>query len=119
MNYLLPVQCGAPDLNKIFYSKYLNNLNNNLTYENKIQSSISNINNFYIHSDYSKIKLGSYLTGLFEGNGYLYLPSNKPLSKIYPYISITLANKDYPLIFKLSKLIGGNLRIKIKEKVIV
>jgi hypothetical protein len=118
-NYLLPVQCGAPDLKKIFYSKFLNNLNNKLTYENKIQSSISDINNF--NTDSSKIKLGSYLAGLFEGDGHLYLPENSKLKigKFYPYIAITFPNKDYPLICKLHKLFGGNLRFKIKENAIV
>jgi hypothetical protein len=119
MNYLLPVQCGAPDLKKIFYSKFLNNLNNKLTDENKIQSSISEIYKF--NTDSSKIKLGSYLAGLFEGDGHLYFPENSKIKigKFYPYIAITFPNKDYPLICKLHKLFGGNLRFKIKENAIV
>ena len=121
-NYLLPVQCGAPDLKKIFYSNFLNTLNNNLNYEN-IQSSINDINNFNADSSKinSKIRIGSYLAGLFEGDGHLYLPefSNLKIGKFYPYIAITFPNKDYPLICKLQKLFGGNLRFKIKENAIV
>lgn len=117
MNYLLPVQCGAPDLNKIFYSKFLNNLTNNLTYENNIQISISDKQKLNIDS--FQTKLGSYLSGLFEGDGDLYFPENSKICKIYPYIAITFTNKDYPLICKLHKLIGGNLHLKIKENTIV
>ena len=47
MNYLLPVQIGAPDFNKIFSTNILNNLTNDLKIEN-IQSSISDINNVHI-----------------------------------------------------------------------
>ena len=118
MNYLLPVQCGAPDLNKIFYSTFLNNSNNNINYENK-QNFISDINKF--NTDSSKLKIGSYLAGLFEGEGHLYFPelSKFKLGKFYPYIAITFPNKDYPLICKLQELFGGCLRFKIKENAIV
>ena len=119
-NYLLPVQCGAPDLKNIFYSNFLNTLNNNLNYEN-IQSSINDINNFNADSSKikSKIRIGSYLAGLFEGEGYLYFPEFSKLKIFYPYIAITFQIKDYPLICKLQNLFGGNLRFKIKENTIV
>lgn len=117
-NYLLPVQCGAPDLNKIFYSNFLNNSNNNIKYENR-QNFISNINKF--NTDFSKIKIGSYLAGLFEGDGHLYFPelTKLKIGKIYPYIAITFPSKDYPLICKLQELFGGRLRFKNTENVIV
>lgn len=120
MNYLLPVQCGAPDLTKIFYSNFLNTLNNNQKYEN-IQSSINDITNFNADSSKikSKIRIGSYLAGLFEGEGYLYFPEFSKLKIFYPYIAITFQIKDFPLICKLQNLFGGNLRFKIKENTIV
>jgi hypothetical protein len=120
MNYLLPVQCGAPDLTQIFYSNFLNTLNNNLKYEN-IQSSINDITNFNADSSKikSKIKIGSYLAGLFEGEGYLYFPEFSKFKNFFPYIAINFKFKDYTLICKLQKLFGGNLRIKNKENTIV
>nr|YP_009649313.1 LAGLIDADG endonuclease [Rhizopogon vinicolor]QDA23227.1 LAGLIDADG endonuclease [Rhizopogon vinicolor] len=105
-------------MNKIFYSTFLNNSNNNINYENK-QNFISDINKF--NTDSSKLKIGSYLAGLFEGEGHLYLPelSKFKLGKFYPYIAITFPNKDYPLLCKLQELFGGCLRFKTKENAIV
>ena len=131
LNYLLPVQIGAPD-----YFLYLNNQlisfyspihsptvwqgrgerlilptnpkdptdttdgSNNLTYPNFI---------------------GSYLAGLFEGDGHIILSKviNNKGKISYPYIAITFVNKDLPLINKLVEMFGGRLRFKAKENAIV
>lgn len=65
--------------------------------------------------------IGSYLAGLFEGDGHLYLPKVNDLTgkMTYPYLAITFVNKDLPLINKFKELYGGRLRIKTKENAIV
>ena len=65
--------------------------------------------------------IGSYLAGLLEGDGHLYLPKvNDSNGKTtYPYLAITFVKKDLPLINKLKELYGGRLRFKPKENAIV
>lgn len=117
-NYFLPVHIGAPD--------YLDSLNKQITCFNSIDQ-INNKSDFY--SDVSNIKvntsksysIGSYLAGLFEGDGHIILSkvinSNGKIS--YPYIAITFVNKDLPLINKFLEIYGGRLRFKNKENAIV
>jgi hypothetical protein len=119
-NYLLPVQCGAPDylkfLNKhkqmtCFYSINTNNKKLNLSYD---------LSNIKINStSEANPALGSYLAGLLEGDGYIILPKFANGKISYPYIAITFVNKDLPLINKLLEMFGGRLRLKKKENAIV
>jgi len=83
MNYFLPVQCGAPD-----YKKQQFNIL------------------------YSKIRLGSYLAGLWEGDGHILIPKTNNKKDYIPHFAITLAENDYPLVFKLKSLLGGSIRFK-------
>ena len=115
MNYLLPVQVGAPD--------YLNLLNKQMTYFYSIDTKN---NNFNLSSNLSHIKvnstqptLSSYLAGLFEGDGHIILSKLTNAKISYPYIAITFVNKDLPLINKLVEMFGGRLRFKTKENAIV
>lgn len=115
MNYLLPVQIGAPD--------YLRLLNKQMTCFYSIDKNNNKLN---LSSDLSKIKihsipvmLGSYLTGLLEGDGHIILPKFANGKISYPYIAITFVNKDLPLINKLVEMFGGRLRFKNKENAIV
>jgi len=117
-NYLLPVQCGAPD--------NFNYLNKRMIFFYSIAKIYNKINSY---SDSSDIKvntsnfnsIGPYLAGLFEGDGHIILSQvNKLTGKIsYPYIAITFVNKDLPLINKFLELYGGRLRLKNKENAIV
>ena len=107
----------------IFKNIFLNVFSNSfnfmifLKYYNKSYS--------YCDLSYTKIttsqSIGSYLAGLFEGDGHLYLPKVNDLTgkMTYPYLAITFVNKDLPLITKFKELYGGRLRIKTKENAIV
>ena len=115
MNYILPVQVGAPDclnlLNRLmtcFYSIENNN--------NKFNSS-SNFS--HIKENISHSTLGPYLAGLFEGYGHIILSKFTNGKISYPYIAITFVNKDLPLINRLVEMFGGRLRFKNKENAIV
>ena len=60
-------------------------------------------------------QLGSYVAGLWEGDGHLWIPktSRAPSGKLYyPHFSITFHEWDYPLIVTLKELIGGTIRHK-------
>ena len=107
MNYLLPVQVGAPD--------YLKNLIKKMILFYSIDSNFKKLN---LCSNLSPIKfnstppmLGPYLAGLFEGDGHIVLSKviNSKGKISYPYIAITFVNKDLPLINKLVEMFGGRL----------
>jgi len=87
-NYLLPVQIGAPD--NIKTVRQFNNLS-------------------------SKANLGSYIAGLWEGDGHIWIPKTiyAPSGKKYiPHFSITFVENDHPLVLKLKNLLGGSIRFK-------
>ena len=91
-NYMVPVLIGAPD-----YLKYKYHVRR-LTYIN------GNSSNF-----------GPYLAGLWEGDGSLWIPSttHAPSGKRYtPHYTITVNEKDYPLLLTLKSFIGGHIRSK-------
>jgi hypothetical protein len=87
-NYLLPVQIGAPDNFKTV--RQFNDLS-------------------------SKSNFGSYIAGLWEGDGHIWIPKTiyAPSGKKYlPHFSITFVESDYPLVLKLKILLGGSIRFK-------
>ena len=129
MNYLLPVQVGAPD-----YSKILNKQCGTQTYfysivnfNNKFEPGTALLDSFDLSNmqkNISKFKpndIGPYLAGLFEGDGHVNLSKiiNSKGKISYPYLAITFVNKDLPLINKLVEMFGGRLRFKNKENAIV
>jgi hypothetical protein len=64
--------------------------------------------------------LGSYLAGLFEGDGFIWIQKTIGTKKHNPRICITFNLKDLPLAEKLLKLIGfGSIRIDAKENACV
>lgn len=66
--------------------------------------------------------LNTYLTGLFEGDGHIWIPNiNSNSSKKHnPRFCITFNLKDKPLAEKLLKSIGyGFIRIKLKDNACV
>lgn len=117
-NYFLPVQCGAPD-----YFKYLNKLFTQFSFNNYIHSESNPIYNSQDikHKTSDRFNIGSYLAGLFEGDGHINLSKtiNSKGKISYPYIAITFFNKDLPLVNRLIELYGGRIRFKNKENAIV
>ena len=123
MNYLVPVQIGAPDYKNMFYLSSIKNNQDLTETEYLSKNSLSSIT-----KKDSKIEsINSYLAGFIEGDGHIFVPSyflNDKADKLekkprYPYLAITFPNKDEPLIIHLQKLFGGNLRYKHKENAIV
>ncbi|KAJ3219328.1 hypothetical protein HK099_004740 [Clydaea vesicula] len=90
MNWLVPVMVGAPD------GKYHNIVTSN---------SVSNTHK-YTHL------CGHYIAGLWEGDGHIWISKT---SKSTPHFCITFHEKEYPIVFKLKQILGGNIRHKRKE----
>uniref|UniRef100_UPI0030033EAA LAGLIDADG endonuclease n=1 Tax=Trametes meyenii TaxID=526243 RepID=UPI0030033EAA len=66
--------------------------------------------------------LGSYLAGLWEGDGHLWVPTTtkSPSGKKYtPHFAITFSEVDYPLVVVLQNLIAGSIRHKVENNACV
>lgn len=97
-NFLLPLLVGGPDMAKK-QEKKLKTCNKNI-------SGVSNNNNF-----------GSYLAGLFEGDGDILIQRQKVKKTHNPRFCITFNMKDEPLAKKILDLLGfGFIRYKSKNK---
>lgn len=65
-------------------------------------------------------QFGSYLAGLFEGDGHIWIPGNNLMKKHNPRFCITFHKNDLPLAEVILKKIGaGFIRVKSKENAVV
>ena len=99
MNYLVPVQIGAPDK----FSSYLRVFNTMLSFR-RLFSVVQ-----------SPQRLRAYLAGLWEGDGHIWIPktTHAPSGKKYnPHFAITFTEYDYPLVLVLKTILGGTIRHK-------
>lgn len=74
------------------------------------------------HKNYNifSYNFGSYLAGLFEGDGHIWIPKENMLKKHNPRFCITFHIKDLPLAKVILKKIGyGFIRIKSKNNAVV
>jgi hypothetical protein len=112
-NWLVPIFIGAPDVISFndFSSLYM----------------VAFINNpLLVNSSFLKIfdnnkKIGSYLAGLWEGDGHIILPSfdDKGRLKNTPCMAITAHIKQLPLFKVFKEQLGGRIRFKNRENAIV
>lgn len=104
MNFLLPLLVGGPDMAK--KKDILGNIINNKKYYSK---SIKFNNN-----------LNTYLAGLFEGDGHIWIKNPDMKKKHNPRFCITFSLNNEPLAKKLLDLIGsGFIRYKPKDNACV
>lgn len=112
--------------------------------ENQLSSNLSQTNTPEGSEKYIKVdSLGSYLAGLWEGDGHIYVPeiytikstnlagelesentieyafTVKSKNKRYPYLAITFHIKDDALVLHLISLLGGYVRYKKEDKAVV
>jgi hypothetical protein len=145
MNFFVPLLIGAIDMakdvfvNLYFYNFYmlkknykLNDIDKDYKLNNKDICNILNKGENIVHNnDINNLnedevdnkecnKFGSYLAGLFEGDGHIWVPKNKVGKKHNPRFHITFHKNDQLLAEKILKKIGsGFIRIKEKENAVV
>ena len=101
-NFLLPLLVGGPDMAK---NRDLRNIINNKYYSKSVKS-----NN----------KLKTYLAGLFEGDGHIWIQNSNNKKKHNPRFCITFSLKNEPLAKRLLDIIGsGFIRYKPKDNACV
>lgn len=123
-NFLLPLMVGGPDManNKVLLFSCVFGVASlpkpNFIRENKLNtcyiSSVSN--NYHNHNK----NLGSYLAGLFEGDGHIWIPKQKGSKTHNPRFCITFGLKNEALAKKFFYIIGsGFIRYKPKDNACV
>ncbi len=138
-NFLLPLMVGGPDMANAktnTKTNYLDSKNYNKCLNLNIKRNIfhtlhNNINTKNILLSYKdkKISLNSYLAGLFEGDGHIWIHNNtegfdlhntKIKKKHNPRFCITFSLKNKPLAQKLvNKIKYGHIVYKPKDKACV
>ena len=105
-NFLLPLLVGGPDM-----AKRKDFLVKNYKY---------NFKNINLETKNKKTDIKSYLAGLFEGDGHIWLPKENMKKKHNPRFCITFGLKNEPLANKLLDIIGyGHIRYKPKNNAYV
>lgn len=105
MNYLLPVIIGAPD-----YKYYKNCFTTNKINKNNFCDFNNSEKKDY--KQFSHNNFSYYLTGLWEGDGHIWIPktSHAPCGKKYiPHFTITFDKRDIILCLHLQKILGGTV----------
>ena len=121
-NFLLPLMVGGPDMAKqmdslIKISTYIHKYNTNKLIS-KIYYSTSHKNDNSKNNE--NIRLNSYLAGLFEGDGHIWMPKENTKKKHNPRFCITFNLKNEPLAKKILEIIGyGFIRYKPKDNACV
>jgi hypothetical protein len=118
-NFLLPLGLGGPDMakKKGLLEKKLktctintSSINTSSVYNSIDSTSVSNHNN----------SLNSYIAGLFEGDGHIWIQTQKGKKAHNPRFCITFAMKNEPLAKKLLDIIGsGFIAYKPKDNACV
>jgi hypothetical protein len=112
MNFLMPLMVGGPDM----ANKKGSPRGFRLRYNNTFNNNNNTFNNIYKKELTSEVK--SYLAGLFEGNGHIWIQDIAFSKKKQhnPRFCITFHMKNEPLAEKLKELIGsGSIRYKLQD----
>jgi hypothetical protein len=87
------------------------------TTSNSAEQKLSKLN---VYSDKASMVFGSYLAGLFEGDGHIWIPGDAYGLRHNPRFHITFHIKDKPLAIHLQKTLGyGFIRIKTSNNAVV
>ena len=110
-NYLVPIFIGAPDMFSLDVFQWNDML---------VLSSSAFLFNSNSLTMFQK-GTGSYLVGLWEGDGHIVLPSydSKERLRNTPCVAITAHSKQLPLFKAFERQLGGWIRYKTKDNAIV
>ena len=122
MNIFVPLLIGAVDMAKKQQDKI--DLSSLIKIHILKRTYFSSFKNKSFNQDpqncKSDINLNSYLTGFFEADGHIWIPSSNSTKKHNPRFCITFHLKDKALADKLLDSLGyGFIRIKLKENACV
>lgn len=113
MNFLLPLLVGGPDMAK---KQDLLEKNLKVCFGSSLSQTTSVTS---VHNDNSN-NLASYLAGLFEGDGHIWIQNHKGKKAHNPRFCITFGLKNQPLAKKLLCIIkSGFIRYKSKDNACV
>lgn len=124
-NFLLPLMVGGPDMAKQMdlsikihiHKKHTYKYNTNKLIGKRYYSTSHKNDNI---KNNKKIVFNSYLAGLFEGDGHIWMPKYNIKKKHNPRFCITFNLKNEPLAKKLLEIIGyGFIRYKPKDNACV
>ena len=121
-NFLLPLMVGGPDMAKqmdpsIKINTHIYKYNTNKLISKRYYSTSHENDN---SKNNKKIIFNSYLAGLFEGDGHIWMPKENMKKKHNPRFCITFNLKNEPLAKKLLEIIGyGFIRYKPKNNACV
>ena len=114
-NFLLPLMVGGPDMAKtkdhhgiILYKKRLYNKTQSKCYvtSSSVHKQVNNLN--------------TYLAGLYEGDGHIWIQKQDQKKKHNPRFCITFGLKNEPLAKKILEMVGsGFIRYKPKDNACV
>ena len=112
-NFLMPLMVGGPDMAKqidLLVRKYKYSKKTKLI-GTRYYSTHLKKNNVKLGSN--NVKFNSYLAGLFEGDGYIWMPKENTKKRYNPRFCITFNLKNEPLAIKLLKNIEyGHIKYK-------
>ena len=128
-NFLMPLMVGGPDMAKI--KAHLG-----ILYSNKVKASLLNSwstspelytamksssgRHYVAGTSFANDRFESYLAGLFEGDGHIWIQKLSDKKKHNPRFCITFGLKNEPLAKKLLELIGsGFIRYKLQDNACV
>jgi hypothetical protein len=132
-NFLIGCMNIGVNICSLIYNIFINNLLvNTLSSIDKFSldsiedKNMEELNSIEISSKDDNLRVGSnkgiptnflysYLAGLWEGDGHIYIHNNQT----YAYLAITFNIKELTLVNRLKGLLGGSIRIKDKENAIV
>lgn len=121
-NFLLPLMVGGPDMAKqmdplIKINTHIYKYNINKLISKRYYSTIDKNDN---SKNNNNIIFNSYLAGLFEGDGHIWMPKENTKKKHNPRFCITFNLKNEPLAKKLLEIIGyGFIRYKPNDNACV
>lgn len=108
-NFLLPLLVGGPDMAKKLVHFKIKLKNNSLVHKTCTAGKLNSLKEGKVtHNGYN---LNSYLAGLFEGDGHIWIQKENQKKIQNPRFCITFGQKNEPLAKKLLEIIGSGFII--------
>lgn len=117
-NFLLPLIVGGPDMAKEQVHLRIELKNSSLLHKTCTAGKLNSLKKGKV--TYSGYNLNSYLAGLFEGDGHIWIQKQNTKKRHNPRFCITFGQKNEPLAKKFLEIIGsGFIRYKPKDNACV